>query len=381
MRGTYLFIILLHTIHLVGQVSERQLLEQERNEIIARIDQQESLLEKTREDERTAIKQYASLQQQIVDRRTLVKNLAIDSSLIEAEIDSLTIQRQKITSTTRKDQATYKALLKATYIKKLTGIRWLDYLNNESLNETIRKYWYESQLVSRLQQAKAEITDQSVALDDAINRLQNLRSSKVKLSTQAKQALVSIQTDIEALQKLRSTLSQKEQRLQEELDSEQQRRSELNQAIESVVLQNMKSGEEQWSVSVQPKSTYPRSIIKPSADARVVATFGQQSHPRIPDVQINRTGVTLKSSTSPVVLCVYDGMVASIAERSGSSTVIINHGKYYSVYSQLSSTNIVEGSNLRSGDTIGLGTSVDDGWSFDFEWWDGKRAIDPEEWW
>ncbi len=381
MRGTYLLISLLITVRLVGQVSERQLLEQERNEIIARIDQQESLLAKTKEDERTAIKQYASLQQQVVDRRILIKNLAADSSLIDGEIDSLTLERQKITSTTLKDQATYKALLKATYIKKLTGIHWLDYLNNESLNETIRKYWYESQLVTRLQQAKAEITDQSIALDDAITQLKSLRSSKVELSSQAQQALVSIQSDLEALEALRSNLTQKEERLREELDGEQQRRSELNRAIESVVLQNMRSGEEQRTERVRPKSTNPRSIIKPSPSGVVVATFGQQPHPRIPDVQINRTGVTLTSSKSPVVLCVYNGIVANVSERNGTSTIIINHGKYYSVYSQLSSTDVVEGSSVQTGDRIGSGQANGDGWTFDFEWWDGKRAIDPEKWW
>lgn len=381
MRILYVILLLIQWAYLPSQVADRRYLEQERNAIISRIDQQERLLEETRVQEKTALNQYVTLQQQVADRRTLIENLVADSVLIESQIDSLTQVREQLSRTTLQDQATYRSLLKASYVKKLTGIRWLDYLSNQSLNTTIRKYWYESQLVNRLQSIKGEISEQGRVLDAAILELESLKTSKGILTNQAKQMVASLKQDIVALEELRSRLTAQEDALRQRIDMEQQRRTELNAAIEQVVLQNMTAGNSERTSIGGTSSATPSSIQKPSPDASVVATFGQQAHPSLQGVQINRTGVSLRSSSTDAVLCVYDGTVASVSNQGDIYTIIVKHGEYYSVYSQLSTCTVQQGDTLLGGQQIGSAKYEGSAWSFDFEWWKGKRAIDPEKWW
>ena len=61
--------------------------------------------------------------------------------------------------------------------------------------------------------------------------------------------------------------------------------------------------------------------------------------------------------------------------------VIIQHGKYFSTYSNLGSVSVKSGQNIKTGQVIGKAAANLDGiGAIDFYISDEKNSIDPERW-
>ena len=62
--------------------------------------------------------------------------------------------------------------------------------------------------------------------------------------------------------------------------------------------------------------------------------------------------------------------------------VMIRHGKYFSVYSNLSSVNVSKGNQIRTGQSIGRAGTADDGsgGQIDFLLMIESKNVNPEPW-
>jgi murein hydrolase activator len=65
-------------------------------------------------------------------------------------------------------------------------------------------------------------------------------------------------------------------------------------------------------------------------------------------------GITISTSDTDVpVRSVFDGVVSDVDQRGEVSSIFIRHGKYYTVYSNLSGINVTKGTIVKTGDMIG----------------------------
>lgn len=75
----------------------------------------------------------------------------------------------------------------------------------------------------------------------------------------------------------------------------------------------------------------------------------------------NNPGITLETNTGASVKAVYEGEVTTVFDIEGNWAVMIQHGKYFSVYSNLASTSVTKGQKISMGQVIGRAGSNDDG--------------------
>jgi septal ring factor EnvC (AmiA/AmiB activator) len=75
----------------------------------------------------------------------------------------------------------------------------------------------------------------------------------------------------------------------------------------------------------------------------------------------NNPGITLETNTGASVKAVYEGEVTTVFDIEGNWAVMIQHGKYFSVYSNLGSTSVSKGQKISMGQVIGKAGSNDDG--------------------
>lgn len=93
------------------------------------------------------------------------------------------------------------------------------------------------------------------------------------------------------------------------------------------------------------------------------------------------TGVTIATDIGSNVKSVFDGVVSNIVYIEDMQVVIIQHGKYFTTYSNLSSTNVQRGQNIKTGQVIGkAGANLDGIGAVDFFLNDERDDIDPERW-
>ncbi len=96
---------------------------------------------------------------------------------------------------------------------------------------------------------------------------------------------------------------------------------------------------------------------------------------------IDVTGITVSTEIGSNVKAVFDGVVSNVVFIEDMQAVIIQHGKYFTTYSNLGVVSVQRGQNVKTGQVIGKAAANLDGiGAIDFLMNDERGSIDPERW-
>lgn len=96
---------------------------------------------------------------------------------------------------------------------------------------------------------------------------------------------------------------------------------------------------------------------------------------------INVTSVTVAADVGSPVKAIFDGEVSTVQTVEDMQVVIIQHGRYFSTYSNLSGVTVSRGQNVKTGQTIGrVAVNFDGIGAIDFFMSNEKSNFDPEQW-
>lgn len=93
------------------------------------------------------------------------------------------------------------------------------------------------------------------------------------------------------------------------------------------------------------------------------------------------TGLTVATDIGTPVKAVFDGTVSNVVFVEDMQVVIIQHGRYFSTYSNLSNVSVQRGQTVKTGQVIAKAAANLDGiGAIDFYISDEKNQLDPEKW-
>lgn len=110
--------------------------------------------------------------------------------------------------------------------------------------------------------------------------------------------------------------------------------------------------------------------------------FGKHPHPVEKKVMMENDGIDIRTSPNATARAVFDGTVTGTVYVPGAGyVIIINHGKYFSVYNGLASISVQKGQSVRTKQSIGVVGTNDDGEPIiNFQIWKGNVKVDPAQW-
>ncbi|WBV59716.1 peptidoglycan DD-metalloendopeptidase family protein [Chryseobacterium camelliae] len=110
--------------------------------------------------------------------------------------------------------------------------------------------------------------------------------------------------------------------------------------------------------------------------------FGRQPHPVFKNIMEENNGIKISVSKGAVARCVFPGTVSSILPASdGTKTVIIKHGGYFTLYSNLSNNSVSKNQQVSAGTPVGtVAQDFDGAYTLDFQVWNGSTPVDPLGW-
>ncbi len=95
----------------------------------------------------------------------------------------------------------------------------------------------------------------------------------------------------------------------------------------------------------------------------------------------NQDFITIASPAGTSVKACFEGEVVSVFDVGGNTAVMIKHGKYFTTYSNLSSTNVNKGQTVKTGQVIGrVGTNIDGDGELNFVLARESQMINPGPW-
>ncbi len=120
----------------------------------------------------------------------------------------------------------------------------------------------------------------------------------------------------------------------------------------------------------------------PVANGVVSTRFGNRRHP-LYGTTINNPGVDIAAEAGSEVKAVHDGYVFAVRVIPGyGDAVFVNHGKYRTVYANLSEVRVRNQQFVSAGEVIGLSGTENSlrGISLFFMIREGSTNVDPEQW-
>ncbi|WP_080777855.1 M23 family metallopeptidase [Chryseobacterium phocaeense] len=115
---------------------------------------------------------------------------------------------------------------------------------------------------------------------------------------------------------------------------------------------------------------------------QITHRFGRQPHPVFKNIVEENTGIKIAVPSGTRAKSVYPGSVSSVlANSDGTKTVMVKHGSYFTIYSNLGSVSVSKGQQVSSGTPVGtVAQDFDGSYTLDFQVWNGNTPVDPLGW-
>ena len=379
---------------------DRAALERQRKALIAEIGRTDELLKSTRQTRAAELDRFLTLKKQIAARRALVATVQAEI----AAVDAGEARTLAVIALLREDaarlRAEYARMLRAGYRQRLQQGKWLFLFSAAGTNQAYRRWQYLRQYEQRRRRQARLITDTEAVLAAKLATLAVRRTDKEALLAEQEAQVLRLAAERDTRNKLLVSLGKDEQRLTGALRDQRRSREALNGTIEGLIRDQMAAARRR---ATRPSGTAPGTAPLPAAgsdlsndfrrsrgrlswpvqNGLVVQAFGRQPHPTLPNIFVTNNGIDLRTDAGATARAVFAGEVVSVQFVPGLHyMVLLRHGTYYTVYSNLATTSVVAGESIATRTPVGT-VHTDpqtNGAVLHFELWEQKRKTNPADW-
>ena len=389
---TKILLLLLLNSSLIAQ--ERAKLQERKKLLLEEIQFSNKVLEQTKKEKDVSFHQLKTLKQKIAIRSQLIRTIQKEVGYIKKEIEL--IQNEKLLLELELDslKVNYTYLIQQAYKSRKHFNRLLFLFSSRDFQQAYKRLSYMRQISQyRLSQANT-ISVKQAELDDNIFILKKQKSIKQNLidNKQIEYELYNKEQAQEAISL--AALSEKEKELKKALEEKKNQRKKIQKEIERIIADELKKVAN--SSSIKKFASTPEAIKLsnsfnsnkgslpwPVSKGLVISKFGKQKHPVLAGVNIENNGVEIATEAQSACRSIFKGKVSSILTMpNGTKVVMIRHGEYISVYSNLGEVFIEKGQEVSTKENIGLVyTSKQEGATvIDFQLWKSSQKLDPQSW-
>jgi septal ring factor EnvC (AmiA/AmiB activator) len=399
-------------------VQDKAKMERERQAIQEEIRQIQSVYSKVKGQKKETLGQLNLLQKKLALQDKYIANINKEIKIVSDEIYLSTLEVNRLQRQLDTLKAQYAKSVVYAYKNKST----YDYLNfifsSNNFNDALKRISYLKSYRSYRQQQVANIIETQKQIEQRKQQLLGKRtqkSSALKNQTQQLQVLAEQKKEKDHVV---SKLKSQEKDLAKQIATRKKRDQQLKGAIAAVVRREIEAARKEAEARARAKAASgtttsvagtgaKTSTAKPKSyldlnekDIALNSSF-EKNRGRLPwpvdngfvsipfgsskvgGLSMDNPGITISTPSSGAsVKAVFDGEVSSVSNLGDGMMVMVRHGKYFSVYSNLASANVSKGSQIRTGQTIGRAGIADDGsgGQIDFLLMIESRNVNPEPW-
>ena len=406
-------------------------MEQERQNLQKELREIQSVYNKVKGEKKLTLGQLHLLQKKMALQNKYIGNINREIRLINDEIYLSTLEINRL----NKQLDTLKTQYARSVVYAYKNKSNYDYLNfifsANSFNDALKRVAYLRSYRTFRQQQVTNIIETQQEIENRKNQLLGKKTQKsTALQNQTKQYAV-LEDQKKEKDVVVSKLKSKENDLKKQIASRQKKDRELKNAISAIIKREIdarRKAEEAerkrladlekanaassntGTVSAPATKTTTRTTTSAAAiplNAKEVALSSNfssnkgklpypvdQGYVSIPYGTYTVPGTSLKGYNSGITIstpsvgtpvkAVFDGEVLSVFSMGdGTWAVMIPHGKYFTVYSNLSGTSVSKGQSVSTSQVIGRAAADDEGGSggkVDFTLMIEKKEVNPSTW-
>lgn len=386
----------------VDAQQDRTQLEEEKKKLEQEIEFNNRLLDQTEQSKQASMGELTVIKSKINKRESLIKTMQAEIDLLNSQIRQASDSIDILTRDLQELKDEYARMIYYAYKNKNVYDRLMFIFSAEDLNQAYQRLKY-FQYYNQYRKQQAEIIQQK-SLELA------QKNETLTMRKQEKQALLSGQQQekekLSAEQKTKDQtiqeLTRKEKELRKTIKEKEEAARKLQKAIQDIIAEEIRLAEErakQAGTETSASGLFPLSpeemalsedfsnnkgrLPWPLAQGVISGRFGQQPHPVLKNVRIMNNGIDILTAEGAEVRAVFSGLVTRVINvPNNNNVVIIRHGEFLTVYSNLDQVTVHKGDAVVTGQKIGtvFTDRAESRTELHFEVWQSKTLMDPEEW-
>jgi septal ring factor EnvC (AmiA/AmiB activator) len=401
-RITLILLLLMLSGAGVFAQKDRAKLEQDKKKVEEEIEYTNRLLEQTRQTRQNSLNEVVILNKKIGKREELISTINNEVQLVEYQMtqaqDSINLLEKDLKAL--KDE--YAKMIYYAYKNKNLYDRLIFIFASEDFNQAYQRLKYFQQYNEYRKQQALLIQIKQKRLEIKMEDFVAIRDRKNTLLTGEEQQRQQLTSEREEKNKSVQTLSKKEKELQKTLKEKEAAARKLQQAIRDIIAEEIRLANERANkpgaatekaglFSLTPEERILSdnflnnrgSLPWPLEQGIISSTFGEHPHPVLKNVTTRNNGIDMLTEEGAEARAIFSGVVTRVMNvPNNNNVVIIRHGEFLSVYSNLDQVYVKIGEKVTIKQKIGkiFTNKLDSKTELHFEVWQSKTLLNPEEW-
>lgn len=371
---------------LTGYAQSVKELQRQQQQIQSQIQETNKLLQQTKKNETATVNKLNLITKNISDRKRLINTISREINAIDNDMKRLTNQRNALQVELEGYKADYAELVRRTHYADIQSSPLLFLLSSSDFQQLIRRIRYMREFTAyrKRQVEKIRATQDEIDIQNAL--LQDNRDQKKTALTTQQREKETLSRDERKQQKMLTELKKKKNDLAAQLKKQQKKANELNKKIDEAIRKQTQTTStltpEQKLIAggfEKNKGKLPWPIEKGFISGR----FGTYQHPVYEHVTVNNKGLYMQTTAGAYARAVYEGEVSSCMKLGNTYAVIVQHGNYRTVYSNLKSLSVKQGDHLTAKQKIGViysDAEDDNKTELYFQIYQDRTLLDPSLW-
>ncbi len=374
-------------------------------------------LNQTSDNKNLSLKQIRALNAQIRLREQKISTINSEVRLLDNQISENTGTVRSLQSQLNKLKKEYAGMVLFAFRNQSSYSKLMFIFAARNFNQAYKRLKYLQQFSEyRKKQAKYILGTQD-DLNVKIGELDRNKKEKSHLLSDQEKEKKTLGAQKNDKSKVLSGLSSEEKKLKRELTQKQKESATLNRAIANAINREIEEARRRAEAEARAAAAKAKAENNEAPDARpiskgssilaatpesaklssdflgsrgslpwpvsngmIIEEFGNHTYGR--NVTTENNGVDIRTAPGSQVRAVFAGEVAAVQNIAGSFVILIRHGEYFTVYSNLRAVNVSRGQKVTLKQNIGsvMTDPVDNITEVHFEVRKGAVPMNPAGW-
>lgn len=387
-------------------------LQLKKNKLQKELEYTSKLLRETQADKKNSLSQVEKLSRNIEARMELIQTIESEVRLLEQEIVTHRLEIEKKNKALQRLKEQYAEMVFTAWMNRNQFNQLMYVISARDYNQGIRRIQYFNQVNNLRKQRIDEILELNTRLQQKVEELRSMREEKSAALKQLIEEAKKLEADKKQKEETIAKLKNKERELTEKIKKKEREKKQLEDKIKAIIENEIKEAEARKKkassttkktktqgtsaktstkyIKSTPSSSFSSSgfaankgrLPWPVEKGVITGKFGVQPHPVFSSLEIKNDGIDITTDRGASVRAVYKGEVTGVFRVDGyENVIIIRHGEYLTVYSNLASVNVSKGNKVETKQKIGTVATDDEGKTFlNFQIRYGSTVLNPVLW-
>lgn len=386
-----------------SQTQSKKELERKREKLQKEIEETSQLLKKVSKNKNVSLAQVETLKKKIRLREDLIRTVNSEINSLGGQIVSTSKEIQSLENQLQNLKEEYADMILFAYKNKNQYQQLMFVFASNDFNQAYKRMKYMQQYSEARKQQAEMIEQTAIQLGAKKQELEAKKNEKQNLKTTEEKQKQNLVSEKKEQDQIVTNLQKSEERLKKQLAEKQKSKERLDAAIEKLIRKEIAEARKK-AAAAGNKNVTAANVFTLTPEAQklsnsfsgnrghlpwpveqgvVTETFGTHPHPDLKGVTIKNDGVAIQTAPGSSARAVFEGEVTgTLSIPGGNNAVIIRHGDFLTVYSNLDNVLVRKGDKITTKQKIGSIhiDSEDKKAELQFQIWKGTNKLDPESW-